>query len=112
MLTPMKNDGDYARSVNVTLERMAASLLVTTWMILAYVRFGFPLAVRTFIFYLLPLAFIWIPDLMSKLDWRSNQDPTPSLFIPPNWLRLAGWLLILAVPAAWITFFKHSCPPE
>ena len=99
------DDGEYERSIKATPERIIASLLVATWIVSAYLIFGLPLAIRTFVFYLFPLAFIWVPEFMVRLPSMSRRYPTPSEPVLPNALRLAGWLVILGIPVVWAAFY-------
>lgn len=98
----MMDGGKYSRGVQVSTERLLATLLVLLWTGLAY-RIGGPgLAVRASILYGICLAFIWIPDLMARLVNQPCRKYGP-IAAPVNGkgLRIVAWLLIAGVPAWW-----------
>ncbi len=99
------NDADYDRCKIVTTERIVASILVTSWVACAFVIGGISLAVRAGLLFMLPLAFIWLPDLFAKIatldvDLESQISPKTSPFM----IRLVAWLIIIGVPASWFVF--------
>jgi hypothetical protein len=96
---------NYARSGEATPERVVASLMVTTWIAVAFFFSGLPDALRVAGFYLFPLTCVWIPTLMARLDVRSYQDPGPRVATPANALRLVGWLAIVGIPLVWAAFW-------
>lgn len=89
----MPEDPDYKSVVCITPEKIAASVLVVIWVIAAYQISGLRLGVRTGIFFMFPLAFVWIPEVMEQRT-RAGASAT----------RVVGWLMILGVPAVWLAF--------
>jgi hypothetical protein len=101
------NDADYKRERVITVERLLASLLVLVWIGLAAKIGGLPLAMRAFFLFMVPLAMIWLPQLLARIalrDDRWNRDFSP----PPSALalRIIAWLVILGVPGVWILFYR------
>ncbi len=99
------DDGEYKRERPVTNERLLASLLVLLWIGLAGRMGGLALAIRAFLFVMVPLAMIWLPQLFARIAlrdsrWERDFSPPPSAFV----LRVLAWSVILGVPSAWFLF--------
>jgi hypothetical protein len=94
----MMDGGKYAGSHRPTPERIVASVFVLLWIVIAFYLGSHPLVIRATLLFMIPLSFIWLPDVMTGLA-----DVAVSGFT----LRLVGWFVILSVPAVW--FFFQKC---
>jgi hypothetical protein len=100
-------DSDYASERRITVERVIAGLCVLAWMSVAFRMGGIPLAVRAGILFMVPLSFIWMPGLMSRIAGvASKKSLEPDYPVGSFVLRLVGWFVILGVPAAWFIFSR------
>jgi len=98
----MMDGGEYEPWFRPTLERVVATALVALWVLIAYQEFGVVLAIRTGLFYVIVLSFIWIPDIIGRLEIKGrNRDSGASGPVSPKILRWVGWGLILGLPAVW-----------
>jgi hypothetical protein len=98
--------GDYEPNVRATPERIAASLLVGLWIVIVWREYGPRRAVGAGIFYMVVLTFVWIPDLMAKLEIQGrNRDAGALGPVSPKIYRWVAWLMILGLPAGWLLFF-------
>jgi hypothetical protein len=99
------NEPDYQRSNIATTERIVATILVAAWIICAFMIGGHVLAIRAAILFMVPLSFIWMPDIFARIatlddKWNRQFIPKASKFS----VRLIGWFVIVGVPAVWIAF--------
>lgn len=107
----MMDGGKYSSGVQVTPERILATLLVLLWIGLAYRSGGPGLAVRALVLHGICLTFIWIPDLMARLVNQPCRKYGPAAApVHGKGLRIVAWLLILGVPAAWLIFAAIGHP--
>jgi len=101
------NDGEYASVHILTKERILAGSLVISWLCIAYHIGGLVLAVRAFVLFMLPLTFVWLPDLMSRIAGiATKKSLAPDPPVIPAVLRFTGWSVILGVPLAWLVFSR------
>lgn len=100
----MEEGPEYAASVTVGAEKIAASVLVLAWVILAGALSGRVLAIRAAVFFMIPLAFVWIPELMARTSRLTKGLHDPGSPMIPGILRITGWLVLLGVPAVWLAF--------
>jgi len=103
----MANDPEYASEKRITFERVVATLLVLLWCGIAFYIGRIPLAVRAGVLFMVPLSFVWMPDLMIRIAGvASKKSLEPGYPVSPFALRLVGWFFILGVPAAWFIFSR------
>ena len=101
----MMDGGKYSNGVQVTPERVLATLLVLLWIGLAYRTGGPALAARALLFDSICLTFIWIPELMARLVNQPCRKYGPALApVQGKGLRIVAWVLIIGVPATWLIF--------
>ena len=99
------NEPDYEPDSRVTPERIAASAIVAGSVISVLALYGWPLAIRASLLFMIPLTMVWLPDILIRdatLDTKCNRqlEAPASRFS----IRLIAWTVILGVPAAWIIF--------
>ncbi len=112
---------EYASEMSSATERYLSLAFVVLWMILAY-RYGrhsprdnehtrlyfmgmtisavgIKSALATGVLYLIPLACIWFPDVMSKLDSVTpDRWFQPRTIAPRGVLRWVSWFLLVGLP--------------
>lgn len=98
----MMDGGKYAPEITPTAGKIVASVIVAGWIFLAWHHDGLELAGWALRLLLIPLAMVWIPDLMARLtNIRTSGDLVP----PSPWvassIRIIGWFVILGVPVWW-----------
>ena len=99
------NEPDYEPDTRVTPERIAASVIVAGSVISAFALFGWILAIRASVLFMIPLTMIWLPDILIRVatldaKWNRQLEAPASIFS----IRLIAWTVILGVPAAWFIF--------
>lgn len=98
----MMDGGKYAPEITPTAEKTVASVIVGAWLVLAYHYRGFELAIQALRLLFIPLAMVWIPELMARLvNLKSSSDLTPPTPAVASSIRIIGWFVILGVPAWW-----------
>jgi hypothetical protein len=108
----MTEGPDYASADSLTPGRIISALLVLIWIVAAWRIGGSQLGVRAALFFVFPLAFIWIPEWMSRVagvaDRKSLAADVPML---PGILKAVGWLVIVGVPVSWMIFAQALKTP-
>ena len=99
------NDGEYASERIFTISRLLSGTLVIVWIVIAYRIGGLNLAMRAFLLFMIPLTFVWIPELMSRIAGIATRESlAPDTSVGPAVLRFTGWSVLLGVPLAWRVF--------
>ena len=102
-------DGIYAVDKSARMHRIASSLVLGVWLVLAFLSGGIGPAIKTFLFYLLPLFCIWFPDAMAQYTGvvvgRGRHIDQPS---NPTFLKYGGWFVLLLVPLLIMLIFSVS----
>lgn len=105
----MMDGGKYAPEITPTVEKFVASVIVGGWLVLAYRYRGFELAIQALRLLFVPLAMVWIPELMARLvNVQSSSDLTPPTPAVAFSIRIIGWFVILAVPVWWTFVFATT----
>jgi hypothetical protein len=101
----VNSDGKYASERWLTKERIIAALIVSAWIWKAFLTGGVPLAIRAGLFFMIPLSFVLIPELMARIAGvASKESLQPDMMTSSTILKWIGWLLILSVPLIWFLF--------
>lgn len=61
------NEPDYEPDTRVTPERLAASVIVAGLVICTLANFGYILAMRASVLFMVPLTMIWLPDILIRV---------------------------------------------
>ena len=99
------NEPEYESDFRVSLERIAASVIVVCLIACAYLMGGHGLAIRAILTFMIPLAMIWLPDIFVRIatldaKWE-RQFSAPASQIA---IRMIAWAVIIGVPASWFIF--------
>lgn len=103
----MVNEAVYAKTRRVTAPRLCAAMWVVAWVIAVHRTLGLPWAVRAVIFFQIPLAFIWLPDVLARIAGVARpRHPMPD-GITPRWVvSFVGWLVLVATPVTWWLWWR------
>jgi hypothetical protein len=66
------NDGEYASGRILSAGRVLSGILTATWIGIAFTIGGLNLAIRAFLFFMVPLSFVWMPDLMARIAGQAS----------------------------------------
>ncbi|GAA5122486.1 hypothetical protein JIN84_10085 [Luteolibacter yonseiensis] len=102
----MDEDTEYASSMGLNLERGIALGLVVLWAVIAFFIGGPVLAMRAVLVFSFPLAFIWLPEVMAKLQASERHEGFRlEGGVMPAVMKWMGWFILLGVPAVWGIFW-------
>lgn len=102
----MDEEPEYASSMGLNVERGIALALVVIWATAAYFIGGPPLAMRAALLFSFPLAFIWLPEVMAKLQVSQRHGGFhPQGSMVPAVMKWMGWFMLLGVPTVWGIFW-------
>ena len=85
-------EADYAEDGTSRWELGAALALVTVWVVLGFRADGLGPAIKTFSFYILPLAGIWKLEVMGSVGLRLNPFLRTNQQTPAHVVRVCSWL--------------------
>lgn len=101
------DDGEYASGRILSAGRVLAGMLTATWIGIALKIGGFDLAIRAFLFFMVPLCFVCMPGLMAHIAGKaSRKSLAPDTLVSPATLHFTGWFIILGVPLSWFVFSR------
>lgn len=105
----MMMDGDFESPFRPTPAKLFGGLWLVVWTGVAYHEYGPMIAARVGLSFAGLLTLIWIPELLSKLPLPIHQRDLGALGpVPPMFLRIIGWVILLGLPAAWFFLWRDS----
>jgi hypothetical protein len=102
----MDDGPKYASSTRLTVECGIALTWVILWASTAFYIGGPLLATRAVFLFAFPLAFIWLPEVMAKVQVSQRHEGFRlEGGVMPSVMKCMGWFMLLGVPAVWGAFW-------